>query len=67
MTQYIFSSAFEVVAAVLIILGVVFEQKLVDFEEHLFAAIKKKVFARSSKATIIKHAKIYCDNKSHCA
>jgi len=67
MTQFILSSSFEVIVAVLIILGFIFEDKLVDFEDHLFSAIKRKVFARRSKATIIQHTKIYCDNKSHCA
>ena len=67
MTQFIFSSSFEVVTAVLIILGFVFEDRLVDFEERLFATVKRKMLARRSKATIIQHAKIYCDNKSHCA
>ena len=57
----------EVIVAVLIILGFIFEDKLVDFEERIFTAIKRKLLARRSKTTLIQHAKIYCDNKSNCA
>lgn len=67
MTQFVLSSAFEVVVAVLIILGFIFEDKLVDFEERLFSSIKRKIFARRKKATIIRHTERYCDNTSHCA
>lgn len=67
MTQFIFSSTFEVIAAVLIILGFIYEDKLVNFEERIFTAIKRKIFLRRNKATILQHAKIYCDNESNCA